>query len=193
MVGAMSARVALLVLLPVAALVAHATAPSSFDARVVDVRDGDSVTVLDSSYRRHKVRVADIDAPEANQPFGAQARQQLAQALHGKRVRVEWYRRDHNDRLLARLWVAPPQLACEEPACPRTVDAGLALLAAGLAWHVQPLTGERTDEDRQRYATAEAEARTRKAGLWSEPDPVPPWDWRRSASTGSVKMSHSVP
>jgi len=35
------------------------------------------------------------------------------------------------------------------------------------------------DEDRERYAFAEEEAWTKGAGLWSDPNPVPPWEWRK--------------
>lgn len=38
--------------------------------KVVGVSDGDTITVLDSDKRQHKIRVAGIDAPEKNQPFG---------------------------------------------------------------------------------------------------------------------------
>jgi hypothetical protein len=30
-----------------------------------------------------------------------------------------------------------------------------------------------------RYAPREAEARAARVGLWSQPEPVPPWEWRR--------------
>jgi endonuclease YncB( thermonuclease family) len=47
---------------------AHA---ETFSGRVVDVADGDSITVLNASMILHNVRLAGIDAPERSQPFGA--------------------------------------------------------------------------------------------------------------------------
>jgi hypothetical protein len=37
---------------------------------------------------------------------------------------------------------------------------------------------EQTPEERGRYAFAEDEARARRAGLWQDKQPVPPWEWR---------------
>ena len=62
---------------------------------------------------------------------------------------------------------------------PKTLDAGLAQLTVGVAWHYKQYAGEQSEEDRERYSFAEVEARARKAGLWRERDPVAPWDWRR--------------
>ena len=48
------------------------------------------------------------------------------------------------------------------------------LVRAGLAWWNKSY--ERYDLDYQRL---EADARTRRVGLWSQSAPVPPWKWRR--------------
>ena len=58
-------------------------------------------------------------------------------------------------------------------------DARLALIRAGLAWHFKRYAHEQAEEDRERYSFAEVEARAKRAGLWSDPEPVPPWEWRR--------------
>jgi endonuclease YncB( thermonuclease family) len=55
------------------------------------------------------------------------------------------------------------------------------LITMGLAWHFKRHAAEQGEEDRARYADDEREARARKAGLWVEPDPVPPWEWRERA------------
>ena len=64
--------------------------------------------------------------------------------------------------------------------CPKTLDAGMAQLTVGLAWWYRYYAAEQTEQDRHRYEFAEYEARARKAGLWVDADPLPPWDWRRS-------------
>jgi endonuclease YncB( thermonuclease family) len=58
-------------------------------------------------------------------------------------------------------------------------DVGLALVQAGAAWHFRAYAQEQSPADRARYARAEEAARTLKAGLWADPEAVPPWDWRR--------------
>jgi endonuclease YncB( thermonuclease family) len=59
-------------------------------------------------------------------------------------------------------------------------DAGLLLIQAGLAWHYRAYQHEQVWTDRLRYAQAEHEARAHAKGLWGDPAPVPPWEFRRA-------------
>ena len=59
-----------LLLTALTSLATAAPAPNVLEARVVGVTDGDTVTVLDANKVQHKVRLAGIDAPEKDQPFG---------------------------------------------------------------------------------------------------------------------------
>ena len=136
-------------------------------ARVVGVTDGDTVTVLDAGNREEKIRVGGIDAPEKKQPFGEKSKQSLSGLVFGKDVRVEWKKRDRYGRIVGQVFVEPS-----------AVDAGLFQVRAGLAWHYKKYEGEQSPEDRERYAKAEDDAKASKTGLWGEPDPVPPWEWR---------------
>ena len=58
-------------------------------------------------------------------------------------------------------------------------EGGLAQITVGLAWHYKQYAGEQSEEDRERYAFAEEEARGKRAGLWRDPERVAPWEWRR--------------
>ena len=58
-------------------------------------------------------------------------------------------------------------------------DLGLEQIRAGYAWLYRAYVKELTPEDRKRYESAEREAKERKVGLWHDPNPVPPWEWRR--------------
>jgi endonuclease YncB( thermonuclease family) len=49
---------------------------------------------------------------------------------------------------------------------------------AGLAWHYKKYQGGQSASDRVKYSDAEMEARQDSRGLWADPDPVPPWDYR---------------
>ena len=79
-----------------------------------------------------------------------------------------------------------PCASTGEP-CPKTLDVGRAQLTVGLAWHFKKYEREQSEEDRLAYAFDEQEARARKAGLWNEPDPTPPWDWRHGNLGGPTK------
>ena len=47
------------------------------------------------------------------------------------------------------------------------------LLKAGLAWHYKQYNKDSA------LARLETEARKQRRGLWADPKPLPPWDWRR--------------
>ena len=150
--------------------------------RVVAVADGDTITVLDSTHVQYKIRIAGIDAPEKGQPFGNRSKQHLSDLVFGKDVRVDWYKHDPYGRTVGNVWVIPPDSPCQKPTCPKTLDAGLAQITVGLAWHYKLYADEQSEQDRHRYDFAEQEARAKEAGLWSDPNPVAPWQWRRSPS-----------
>jgi len=48
-----------------------------------------------------------------------------------------------------------------------------------LAWHYKRCQDEQVQEDRKAYSEAEKAAQDAKRGLWSDPEPVPPWEWRK--------------
>jgi endonuclease YncB( thermonuclease family) len=135
------------------------------EVKVVGVTDGDTLVVLEGGKVQHRVRLAGIDAPEKHQAFGARAHQALASAVFRRTVMLEWYKKDRYGRLVAKVTVADR-------------DIGLELIAAGLAWHYKAYEQEQAPADRSRYAAAEVEARRASAGLWSNPSPVPPWNYR---------------
>jgi len=147
------------------------------EGRVVGVTDGDTVTVLDADRQQHKIRLGGIDAPEKAQPFGQRSKENLSDMVFGKDVRVEWKKRDKYKRIVGKVWVQPE--SC--PTCPMTLDAGHAQITVGLAWWYRKYAREQSPWDRGAYEFSEQEARTKRVGLWSEPDPLPPWEWRKSS------------
>lgn len=134
--------------------------------KVVRVSDGDTVTILDDGKQQHRVRLTGIDAPERGQPFGTASRDNLASLVAGKNVVVKSDSRDRYGRILGKIQVDG-------------IDANLEQLRAGMAWwyryyaHTQPV------EDREAYEAAEGAAKSERAGLWSQPKPINPYDWRK--------------
>ena len=185
------ALVATVALLSAAAAATVGAAPRVLEARVIAVADGDSITVLDSNRLEHRVRLAGIDAPEYGQPFSDQSRRSLSRAVLGKDVRLEWSKRDAYGRFVAKVWVAPAEAPCAAQPCPTTLDVALAQLTVGQAWHFKEYEHEQSEEDRHRYAFAEDEARARKAGLWRDPNSVPPSAWRGGLEHGPIKKSRA--
>ncbi|WP_373048575.1 thermonuclease family protein [Vulgatibacter sp.] len=156
---------------------ANPAAAAILEGRVVGVADGDTVTVLDADNERHRIRLSGIDAPERRQPFSQRSKQMLSDLVYGKEVAVHWDKRDRYGRIVGRVLVA--EAACEKD-CVRSLDTGLALVRSGLAWWYRYYAKEQPPEERKRYEAAETQARQARVGLWSEPNPTAPWDYRKS-------------
>lgn len=147
----------------VAALVlAIPAVPAEFPARVVVVSDGDTLTVPTAGKTQVKVRLHAVDAPEAGQDFGSRAKQAASTLAFGKDVTIRARNRDRYGRTVA------------EVILPDGKSLNRELVGQGMAWWYKQYAPD--DADLRR---AEAVAREARAGLWAQPNPVPPWDWRK--------------
>lgn len=148
---------------------------------IVGISDGDTLTARclteDAAhpYQQVKVRLAGIDAPEKAQPYGARAKQALSDIAYMKQARLECVKTDRYRRQVCNVWVAP----ASAPDGPQTLDAGLAMVTQGMAWWYRAYSREQTPQARGQYEFAEQEARAKRAGLWVDPEPAPPWEWRK--------------
>lgn len=152
---------------------------------VVGVSDGDTVTARcgkPGAYEQVKVRLSGIDAPEKRQPFGERARQTLAGLVFQRWARLDCPKTDRYGRSICSVWVAP----ASGPNGPQTLDAGLALVTQGMAWWYRAYARDQAPKARGQYEFAEQEASAKRAGLWRDAAPVPPWEWRR-AGRGATK------
>ena len=134
---------------------------------VVGVSDGDTITVLDDSKRRHVIRLMGIDAPEKKQAFGQTSKESLSELVFDKEVSVTWFKRDRYGRTLGQVFVDDKDVCLEQ-------------IKRGLAWHYKQYEREQSVEDRSRYAEAEEEARIAKLGLWADEHPTEPSKFRRN-------------
>jgi endonuclease YncB( thermonuclease family) len=153
---------------------------ATLTGKVVGVSDGDTITLLDVSKTQHRIRLAGIDAPEKNQPFGDRSKQNLSNLVFAKNVTVEWDKTDKYGRTIGKV-VAEGK------------DASLEQVRAGLAWHYKQYQNEQSASDRGAYAAAEDQARSRGVGLWRDPRSIPPWDFRHKTGDAvtSVEPNHN--
>jgi len=142
-----------------------------YQATVVGIADGDTITVLDANKGQHKIRLQGIDAPEKSQAFGKTSRQHLSQLVFSKTVTVEYKKMDRYQRQVGKVIV-------------NGTDANLAQVSNGMAWHYKKYEGEQSEMDRQSYSDAEKRARSFRKGLWLEDKPVPPWEFRKAKRNG---------
>ena len=146
--------------------VCTASASKIIQGKVVSVADGDTITVLDAEKTQHKIRLQGIDAPEKAQAFGAKSKQALYEMVHGKTVQVSFEKSDKYGRILGKVLLDGQDICHQQ-------------IRAGLAWHYKKYQNQQPLADRDAYSASETEANNEKLGLWSDPRPVAPWDFRK--------------
>lgn len=128
------------------------------------VIDGDTLVLATGEV----IRLADIDAPEDDQPFGEASRARLEELIGGTSVEVRRHGTDRYDRTLATVWAG-------SELCNKRCDVGYQLVRQGLAWRW-------VDSSVAVLWSAERKARLGKRGLWSAAErPIAPWEWRSRA------------
>ena len=143
-----------------------ASASKILQGKVVSVADGDTITVLDAEKTQHKIRLQGIDAPEKAQAFGAKSKQALYEMVHGKTVQVSFEKSDKYGRILGKVLLDGQDICHQQ-------------IKAGLAWHYKKYQNQQPLVDRDAYSASETAAKSEKLGLWSDPQPVAPWDFRK--------------
>lgn len=138
------------------------------EGRVVGVHDGDTVTLLMAGNQQVKIRLAQIDAPESDQAFGQRSKQSLSDMVFNKTIRVEKETIDKYGRTVGTILMD-------------RLDANREQIKRGMAWVYRQYLHD------QSLLQVEEEARQAKVGLWSDPNPMPPWEYRHSGKIGSVR------
>lgn len=129
--------------------------------RVVGVHDGDTITCLDENNQQQKIRMAEIDAPEIGQDYGKVSRDAMAGMVFGKTVEVVDDGKDRYGRWIGHVYV-------------NGTDVNREMVATGNAWHYAAYSKDQSLADLQRQAQAQ------KLGLWAQPKPTPPWEFRKN-------------
>lgn len=126
------------------------------------VIDGDSLKVISEQYQQPiTIRLAGIDCPEIDQPWGINATDALSHILGGteKLSMVT----DSTDRY------GRPVVTLKRG----ELNLNLWLIESGNCW-CYPRYSKGTD-----YCSAQEKARANKLGLWRKEVPIPPWNWRK--------------
>lgn len=133
-------------------------ARADFAGPVIAILDGDTIDVL-IDRQPVRVRLAQIDAPEKRQAFGTRSRQALSALVFRQSVTVADAGRDRYGRVLGTVYVSG-------------VNVNAEMVRQGMAWVYRQYA-----TDRSLFAL-ENEARAGRRGLWADPSPVPPWQFR---------------
>ncbi|WP_269684956.1 thermonuclease family protein [Flavobacterium lacustre] len=134
---------------------------TTYKARVVGVKDGDTVVVLDSLNHQTTLRLAEVDCPEKSQPFGTKAKQFTSNQIYRKEIKYVVTDIDRYGRSIAMIYYDDNKYLSAE------------LIKNGLAWHYKRYSIS------EELANFENSARLQKVGLWYDKNPMEPWEWRR--------------
>ncbi len=140
----------------------HALAAKPFLARVLEVVDGDTLRVMRTEGGTVKVRLYGIDCPEKGQRYGKEARGLAYLLSYEQVVLIESRGEGRYGRTIGNVML------------PGGENLNHQLVKAGACWWYRKYAKE--NETLKRL---EAEAREAKRGLWANPNPVPPWEWRK--------------
>ena len=140
---------------------------------VIRVKDGDTITVQ-SGEEEVDIRLAHIDAPESDQPLGAEARRFLQSLIEGREAELALVGGDAYRRIVARVYRDG-------------VDVNAEMVRRGLAWVVR-------DYDPAPYLVElEDGAREAGRGIWADGEAVAPWDWRKYGGPPAATLTRPLP
>jgi micrococcal nuclease len=103
-----------------------------------------------------------IDCPEKGQAYGHKAKEAASALVFGKKVTLQTYGLDKYGRTLADVLL------------PDGTNINHTLIKDGWCWWYRKYAPGDAVLER-----LESEAREAKRGLWDDPHPVPPWEWRK--------------
>lgn len=135
---------------------------SDFSGRVVAVLDGDTIEVLHNRTTT-RIRLAGIDCPEKKQPFGQRAKQATSALSFGQHVTVHSAGKDRYGRTVGTVEL------------PNETNLNYELVRQGWCWWFRKYSPSDTELE-----SLERAARQAQKGLWIDPKPVPPWEYRKA-------------
>ena len=128
----------------------------------IRVVDGDGLEAEINGIGNLNIRLAYVDAPEFDQPWGKESKDELWRLTDSDSLDFELIKYDKYDRVLAVVWSDNKNINLE-------------MLKRGHAWLIVHLTPE---SDIEEYKNARATAQKNATGLWQSSWPIPPWEWR---------------
>ena len=134
---------------------------TSLVGKVIGIKDGDTVEVIDHLNNTTILRLAEVDCPEKNQPFGTKSKQFTSDAIYLKNVKYIVTSKDRYGRSIAKVYYNNKYLSAQ-------------IIKNGMGWHYKKYSNS------NELSLFENLARSRKRGLWADPNPIYPSEWRKT-------------
>lgn len=132
-----------------------------FFGSVVGVLDGDTFDVLHNG-KAERIRLSGIDCPEKGQAYGQKAKHAASALAFGKEVTIQTHGKDKYKRTIG------------EVILPDGMNLNQELVKQGWCWWYPKYA-----PDNVILAELQRRARRSGLGLWADPAPIPPWEWRK--------------
>ena len=140
-------------------LLAFSLAAESISGKVTLIYDGDTF-LMQEGLKSVEIRLWGIDAPEYKQSGGREATKFLIRLIKDRFVKVEKVDQDKYGRVVGKVYL-------------EDLYVNLEVLKNGHAWWYQHFAPKE-----RAFRLAEETAREQKAGLWRDPNPINPREWR---------------
>jgi endonuclease YncB( thermonuclease family) len=121
--------------------------------------------MLDRETRQHKIRRAGVDVREKGQAFGDRSKESLSRLVFDRQVEAHCHKKDRYGREVCKVMRG-------------ATDVNLEQIRGGMAWWYCEYAKEQMPQEREECAREEEGAKVSRVGLWKDPKPVPPWEWR---------------
>lgn len=138
---------------------------ASFSGQVITVIDGDTIDVLHNN-KPERIRLNGIDAPEKGMAFGQAAKEYVLDMVALKMVTVEVKDTDRYGRIVGDVILPDGRILNRD------------IVKAGYAWWYRKYSKDAA------LGELENGARIARKGLWRDPNPKPPWEWRADTRGG---------
>ena len=149
--------------------------PYEISGRLIGIAGGDNLQLFkDGSL--HDIVIQGVDTPKSGQAFFQESRLALIKLTQSVTVRATVIGRDPHQREIAFVHVPGNRISgsgkSNEALPNEMADVGFEIIKVGLGWY------DGSDfPNADQYRAAEKAARIARVGLWSDANPIAPWDF----------------
>ena len=133
-----------------------------FTGEVVGILAAGTLEVVRNG-KTERIGLQGIDCPELSQPYGNEAKQATSDLAFARKVTIEPYGKDKYGRVMAEVQLTDGTNINHE------------LVKAGWCWWSRKLAPNNAALEQ-----LELEAKAAQKGLWVDPAPIPPWEYRKA-------------
>lgn len=136
----------------------------NLEGTVIRVLDGDTIDIRFNNPPQgiqniERIRLAEIDAPESNQNWGRESTQALHSQINNQTVTISFDEKDQYGRIIGTIFKD-------------NININYWMVKEGHAWQYKRFSNSRI------LARLENSAKSNQIGLWSQPNPTEPWNFR---------------